>query len=272
VRTFGVTQAIGYASNILASGILDSAWKHNEWSVNGGGGDGIFMFHNVSQYDSRFPFLNWIAGIGGNASGCPAALAAATKSTGDFSCNDVALRFLPNTSDYYQPTHFPFGTWGCARGYYQNIGLTNSSIQMWFTGPDGIERKIIDISNLDTTWTDSGSRGGYGAFLFNNYSNYAPLHNRQTTFRYEDNIHIREGAPVSCAQIGFGGTNPGSIDSTPPTVQIVSPVNGSVVAIRWSITVIPRGRKFPWPRRMIFYGIADALGLSEDQIITDRVA
>ena len=25
-----------------------------------------------------------------------------------------------------------------------------------------------------------------------------------TTFRYEDNIHIRAGAPVSCAQIGFG--------------------------------------------------------------------
>lgn len=34
-----------------------------------------------------------------------------------------------------------------------------------------------------------------------------PSRTTQTTFRYEDNVHIRGGSPVSYAQIGFGSSS-----------------------------------------------------------------
>jgi hypothetical protein len=123
----------------------------------------------------------------------------------------VQLNFVASSADYVQSKHWPFGTWGCARGYFQNLGLSNTSIQIWFTGPDGVERAVIDVVNLDTRQFKVAVAGGYNRYYWDNYANrnQTATKTTQTTFRYEDNVHIRAGAPVSCSQIGFGVVSAG---------------------------------------------------------------
>ena len=86
----------------------------------------------------------------------------------------------------------------------------------------GVEQTIVDISNMNTL---SMVPGGYNGFEFNNYANTnqggGPIPSTQTSFRYEDNIHIRAGAPVSCSQIGFGSSiGPSTGPSTPAGVRL----------------------------------------------------
>lgn len=199
-RNIGVTMAVAYAPNIVSSGITSAPWKHNEWGVPR---DAIFLMFNESGITSNFPFLMDMYHNGQAA--CQNAINNATKTLGSFSCNDVAFYFRGDTSVYNQPRDWPLGTWGCVRGYYQNLGLSNGSIQVWFTGPSGVEKKVLDISNLDFRGMIHAAYGGYNSFVWNAYANANQWTNTttQTTYRYEDNVHIRAGAPVSCAQIGF---------------------------------------------------------------------
>jgi hypothetical protein len=66
------------------------------------------------------------------------------------------------------------------------------------------ERLIIDFS-ADGTQLDN--KQGYERMAWNPYANtnqgtgYTP--STELTFRYEDNLHVRNGMPVSCSQIGF---------------------------------------------------------------------
>jgi len=102
------------------------------------------------------------------------------------------------------------------QGYFQNLG-SKSSIQVWFTGRSGVQKKIVDISGMDLTGTTA--KYGYQGRIWNAYANtnqggqYGYTASVQTTFRYEDNTHIRAGAPVSCSQIGFSSS--GGIAGTP---------------------------------------------------------
>jgi hypothetical protein len=244
-RTFGITTAMAFPNNLVASGIITAPWKFNEWVYDpaAAGGDGIFLFHNKSSLIPAFPFENWMnfgAG-GGTQASCQAAVNAATKIAGTYTCTTVGLEYHADPGLYNQATDWPLGKWGCARGYFQNMGFTNSSIQIWFTGPAGIEKKIIDIQNFDTSRFNPAKTGGYHALALNNYSNrnQAGTPTSQTTFRYEDNLHIRVGPPVSCAQIGFGPASPSpapapapTADTTPPAVSIASPMNGATIQVR----------------------------------------
>jgi hypothetical protein len=140
---------------------------------------------------------------------CNAARSGATWTKGHHACNDVILHFTAQSGDYSQPRHWPIGAWGCVRGHFQHLGLANTSIKIWFTGPDGEERPVIDVSNLDTRLFKVGRDNGYDRFMWNSYANAnIPRASAggtvETTFRYEDNVHIRAGAPVSCSQIGYG--------------------------------------------------------------------
>jgi hypothetical protein len=221
VRTFGVTMAVAYPTNLVASGINNAPWKHNEWNTVGGGagGDGIFLFQNSASFSSQFPFENWMNfnSAGASQAWCQNSLNAATRRAGQFTCTSVGFLFRADPSVYNRATDWPLGTWGCVRAHYQNMGLANGSIQMWFMGVSGVEKKIIDISNMNMTLMNS--KNGYSGFTWNNYANVNQAgsgkpRTTQTTFRYEDNLHIRAGAPVSCAQIGFNGG--ASADSVPP--------------------------------------------------------
>jgi hypothetical protein len=234
--TFGITQAVAYPSNSTSSGVWAGPWKHDEYFNAGGpngnqGLDGPFMFHNQPGHSNQDPFhymnLFWNYPTYGSAFApaavCTASVNGATKNAGDLFCTfdpsgpAIGIQYGAKATDpnhYDQPTDWPDGTWGCVQAYYQNLGSASSSIQIWFTGQSGVQKKIVDISNFDMRWLAvAGPPAGYSAMLFDMYANTnyvpgggTPITN--PTYRYEDNIHIRNGPPVSCAQLGLNSSPP----------------------------------------------------------------
>jgi hypothetical protein len=240
-REMGITQAVAYPNNTETSGALSGPWKGNEWESTDVVQHGLFMFHYGPGARSSFPFYGSMMQTPpfGPMDACKAALAGATVKAGTFQCNGNGIIWFP--TNYKWPDDWPLGTWGCARGHYRNIGLSNMAWTIYFTSPnDGVERVVIDIANFDGRFLYFPA-GGITAFVYNAYNNNAAA-NTQTTLRYEDNIHVRSGAPVTCGQIGFNASAPApaptpTADTTPPTVTITAPVNGAVVKIRSSVTV-----------------------------------
>jgi hypothetical protein len=235
--TFGITMAMAFPVNLRQDTVAKSAWKFNEWAQNPNeaGGDGLFGFGHSSGWGSYFPFYGFITQRApAHRSGaftvaqCRTALASARSSTGGtpvgkFTCYDAGgisgLHWFP--SNYSHLVDWPLGTWGCLRGYYQNMGTRNSAWKITFTGPARVEKTIIDIANMDTTGLKPGQTpNGYDRFIWNNYANAnqaGAVPSTVLTFRYEDNVHIRAGAPVSCSQIGFNASSAGSDTVAPAT-------------------------------------------------------
>src|SRR5262249_19212651 len=153
-------------NNTNASGVWAGPWKGNEWvSVDLPGGNAsldalLVMWNQTAGRTTQAPFTHAIFYDGDTQGSCQAKLNQATKTVGDFRCVDVAFYFFADPSIYNQPVDWPDGTWGCVQGYFQNLGA-NSSIQVWFTGPSGVQKKIIDISGMDLTGTAAkfGYRG-----------------------------------------------------------------------------------------------------------------
>jgi hypothetical protein len=208
---FGITQAIAYPTNIASSGLLNGPLKHEEW---GDHGDGILLFHNQNGLTKTFPF-NQMFTFGLNSSypvsTCLAKVAAANVRKGILSCNGSGLLWEADSS-YEQSRDWPFGKWGCVRGQFTNLGTTNMGIKIWLN-----DQVIVDFDGFDDTGLYIHK--GYSFVTWDNFANtnqggdYTP--STQTSYRWQDNVHIREGAPVSCSQIGFGGVS--STPSTTPT-------------------------------------------------------
>lgn len=217
ITTLGVTMAVAYPSNSASADLWKYPWKHNEWitAVDGGRGDGAFLFHNTNALSADDPFQQFmfIRNTGGyGVSQCNTAIAGANKRRGVFSCNDVAMYYRADPA-YYDRTHdWPFGTWACVQGYIQRLGTSNVSIQIWFNGT-----LIVDADGLNGSFLSS--RGGYTHLAWNAYSNRNQTSDKstQTTYRFEDNVHVRGGndaecaggacAPAPCGLVG-GGTTP----------------------------------------------------------------
>jgi hypothetical protein len=219
VRTFGVTMAVAYAANSQSAGIWNSPWKHNEWGE--AEKDGIFLFHNEATLTDQDPFQQFAfmdQSISNRAALCASAVANATIRRGDLSCaHDVALYFRADPTVYRRSRDWPLGTWGCVRGHFENWGTTNTSVKIWFN-----DVLVIDFSGLNGSFLHA--RNGYDALVMNAYSNAnqpGGLPTTATTYRYEDNIHITAGPPVSCAAIGFGSGGTGTPPSNPTGLRIV---------------------------------------------------
>jgi hypothetical protein len=221
-RTIGYTAAIAYPNNSLTSGIwgttsVPGAWKHNEWTTvynPNSGFDGLFAFYNQAGPRTGIPFAGFIGSFQDqNYTNCGSIVAAA----GSASCINGNLGIQWNSpANYSQPTDWPFGSWGCIRGFIENAGLSNMRMRVWFQGPNMTnERLIIDFT---ANGTQLDNKNGYGGMKWNAYANtnqgMGYISTTQLTFRYEDNTHVRAGAPVSCAQIGFTGTS--TTDVVPP--------------------------------------------------------
>lgn len=211
VTSFGITMAVAYPANSLQAGIWNAPWKHNEWvAVETGQNDGSFLFHNEFRIMDQSPFLQFMRYAPGmNDSHCSSALSRADIRLGDLRCvgGDV-LYVRADPGAYRRSRDFPLGTWACVRGHFQNLDSSQASIEIWFN-----DTKVIDVRDLDAN-SFLQARRGYNALLWNNYSNtnqgFGNVPTNQTTYRYEDNVHITEGPPVSCNQIGFSGLPAGS--------------------------------------------------------------
>ena len=203
----GITMALAYASNVVSSGILNGPWKHDEWGstnqhwnlgLTGSGGLNVFPYS---------PFM-WHTG----QAACQTALNNASLLRGTADCSSVALRMGASSSFYNQATNFPFGTWGCHQAHISGLGTSNTTVRLWHN-----EVLIFHLANFNGTSLVDQS---FGSVVLNAYANTNQPGGggtTQTTYRYQDNVHVRNGAPVSCAQIGF---TPVNRPSAPMGVQV----------------------------------------------------
>lgn len=221
----GATVAMAYSSNTPPRGTVDSplqqAWKHEEWYDDEGLLEMALWAGQQNMTEVRpesFPFTSYMSPTGGsNAAGCNTALAGATVRRGVISCDAngyLYIRAATAAEDgaaagdvYTQSSDFPFGTWGCLR--YE---LTWSGGTLTYTAkyqaPGGAEKTPIDF-DISTAFLE---HAGYRAFKWNNYMNVnSTADSDETTvtlYRYMDNLHVTNGAPVTCASIGFDGGEP----------------------------------------------------------------
>lgn len=198
----GYSSLVAYSSNLSSTGILSDYWKGHEWGTL----DYIEWWTNGNMLNvgtaATFPFRNFFwQKSGSGTSACNAALDAALL-VGDGSCDGGKIYFGAvngaGVGQYDQATDWPFGTWGCVRGHMTGLGTSDLEVRIWFN-----EELVIHIDGFDgSTYLQNQD---YRIFRWNHYANknIAPSTTTATAFVYEDNAHLRKGAPVSCAAIGF---------------------------------------------------------------------
>jgi len=217
--TFGITMAIAYAANVDTSGIVGAPWKPDEWrqvASSPYGPEGILMGHvsrsSINPFQQNAIYLGLMT-----EAQCNTAINNASKKVGTMQCDSVTMRWFADSRVYSRDTDYPLGSWGCVRAFFQNLNTGSSTLKIWFTGPAGVEKTLVDISGLDMRNTYIGK--GLQSIVWNAYANansgLGETPTTETTFRYTDNIHITAGVPVSCAQIGFGSG--GGTVLAPPT-------------------------------------------------------
>jgi len=211
-REIGITMALAYSSNVVASGILNSPWKHDEWGEADQHWNLGLTGTGPTSVRPYKPFF-WMTG---GAGPCNTALSNATLFRGSTPvCNGAGLIYGADPAYYNQSTNFPYGTWGCHQAHITGIGTTNVTLKLWHNSV-----LIFHLTNFDgTLMTDATN--GWGSVDLNAYANAnqgtGETPTTQTAYRYQDNIHIRRGAPVSCQQIGFAPVNP---PSAPTGLQV----------------------------------------------------
>ena len=205
VKTFGVTRAMLTTSNVDEIGV---AWKDDQWTENNFGVWGTVNPISLSQTPIQpcttpaggwdmYPFAGTVWNWGG------------TKSTytevEGHGCDTGKLKFYPDPSTYTPPSA---NTWVCQQFAYTNWGEEDMRFRYWQDGS-----LLVDLQNIDATSAASDvDLDGMDEFTFNNYFNGVSsgfndgnLGYRGTTYsgRLKDNIVVKEGEPVSCAEIGF---------------------------------------------------------------------
>lgn len=216
--TYAVALPINHVSSGLSSGPYDSWWKWNEFAqvntpnTNLDGLAGFGYSPDVANANHpQFPFYGFIVESGGCTS---STLRNMQANKGRAWCDSAGFRWLGGTA-YQFPRDWPLGTWACIR---VDIDLSNPAsariVQSIQTSVLKTETTVVDISGLD--FSNFSAAGGWNAIKWNDYANtnqgFGGIPTSVLTFRYEDNWHIRNGASVPCAQIGFGG---GGADAKP---------------------------------------------------------
>lgn len=206
----GVTVALNYESNIVASGILDNPWKHDEFDgPNGTSADGLFLFKQLGSGgapSNTFPLQGFIFPVSGFT--CSGAISGATQTLGTFQC-DAGGNIIyyaeqgTGTNQYEWPTDFDLTEFHCVSAHWNFTTISSVSVKFWFDG-----ELVIDVTGLDFTNSpyDGASADGVDSFELNTYSNKVYDGgglNTTSTRRYIDNYVMRNGSPVLCEDIGF---------------------------------------------------------------------
>ena len=215
VTEIGYTEALAYPSDVLSSGVWDQPWKDNQFE------SGQEHWHRGSTglgaHPDGLPYMPFRLAI--NPYACSVALSQATLVTGQATCNCSGLVYGPDPSVYLQSRDFPFGSWGCSQAYMSGMNTNNMTIQLWH---DGV--LIFHLTGFDAA--SSMLIQSYNDFSWNSYANFNQSVGQattRTTYRYEDNVHIRNGPPVSCAQIGFDRDHDGKLDMHDNCAAVVNP-------------------------------------------------
>lgn len=231
-RHLGVTYALALPNNFITSGLAsregNSFLKFTEFqrTDNGLYQEGLAGFGYAGTNGAlspQFPFYSFLF----VPQNCAMTTASIVVTKGSYNCvPGGAFQWFGDTS-YNQLTHWPIGTWGCIRADIDFSTVTNGRIRMWVqTTVLTTETLVVDISGINGNGIGQMTNGWSG-LMFNGWANTydGPGPPAQVTFRYEDNYHVRNGAPVSCAQIGFTGGSGGGGDLTPPAAPVNLHIN-----------------------------------------------
>lgn len=202
----GITMITGISSNAFDSGsVAEAPWKFEEWRDSTA--SAIFPMgatHGACSDDLK-PFCPIIFRDPSQISNgtCAADIAGATNTVGAVTCtgagDGTTFRWIPGNFD--RASDFALDAAHCVRGYISGIGSTNMSMKVWLDG-DSETNVVIDVSGVDGTRVLDAD--GWSFFGFDNYANYKTGHSIPSAVRrMYDNVHIRAGEPVSCAQVGF---------------------------------------------------------------------
>jgi hypothetical protein len=188
----------------MSSFVWDEPWKDNQFE--GGQEHWQRGSTGLGTKPDQLPYLPFRFAISPYA--CSVALSRASLLVGQATCNCNGLAYGADPSVYLQSRDFPFGTWGCSQAYMTGMNTNNMTIKIWH---DGV--LIFHLTNFDAA--SAMREQSYRDFSWNAYANYNQTVGQattRTTYRYDDNVHIRNGPPVSCAQIGFDRDHDGVLD------------------------------------------------------------
>lgn len=226
---FGHTRASGYESNVLTSGVLSDAWKHDEtygrnrsdspdglsgFRVNASDTLGTWGF--AATQAQQFPFHAFIFAWG--SWDCQDAITGMTATAGTAFCNGTSLivTALPTGPNAYSfSTDHNTDEIHCFQAYWDFRDIASVQAKYAIDG-----KVVIDIDGMNFTgsaFDGSGGTNGVNDTVWNMYSNRAsgvvgnpPLN--ETTRRYSDNYTLRNGTPYPCSKTGF----PSSYDAAFP--------------------------------------------------------
>ena len=221
-REVGMTTLYAFPPNVATSGVANDMWKGNEctYEANGSGGnscDVVFGYaHALDARVGTFPFYGAIfadyrLNQPTRQSICNQAVANATVNAGSLRCDrEGNVLFGAKTPDYTQSRDWPLGTVGCVSAYWRNLGAPPpNATALTVTLQVGTKvQTIFDGANIDLSRTSSAP-GMYGRSP-DAYANanagpqYGSVYTTEVTYRLEGNHVTRNGAPLTCAQLGYG--------------------------------------------------------------------
>lgn len=219
VTEVGITMALAYSSNTGSTNILKAPWKHDEW-YGSTSGNGYWEHWNLgitgSAGLSQFPYSPFM--FTSSQSACSTALSRASILVGTAQCSSVALQMGASSAVYSQSRDFPFGTWGCHQAHISGMGTSSMTLKIWHNG-----NLVFHLANFDGR--SALKNQNYSGFYWNSYSNanqgQGAIPTTATSYRYQDNMHVRNGPPVACSAIGFDGT---PSPSDPPPTGLQAPI------------------------------------------------
>lgn len=215
-RNFGITMAVKWSNNYVTPNELGiSGAKTDEWGNSASCILGCSSQNaGVGQDDA--PFAGTLKPLASNPGGT------AVVGTKEWD-GSSGFRFAPSSSSYT----FKKGQWQCLRFQAENWGLSNGRIRYWLD-----DALLVDIQNLNIVYASpyQNDSGGLNSIYWNAY--YNGLNGGDSGYagpslagRFEDNIVVTNGAPVSCASIGFSGS---STQNNPPTISVSAPTTATV--------------------------------------------
>jgi hypothetical protein len=240
----GVTMARAYSTNLLAANPAnDSNWVTQPWK--GEQTDGGLQFPEGNTGPQGFNNPPFSGGtVNANITACQQALASAEILIGNMDCSSALRHAAARPGDcsgkstcdasneFNRKRDWPLGEWGCVRAYWSGHGTTNAEMWIEFqSASDPAPRRIFHVRNLNSA-AIFGTGAQIGTYVWDAYynangGNSWNTPSTETFYRYNDNMHLRHGPPVSCAQIGFGATGgtppPPPPPATPPEAPVLLP-------------------------------------------------
>lgn len=151
--------------------------------------------------------------------GSDASWSSAAITLGKMCCtNAEVIHWAPYTASFEGGTFdWADGTWGCLRTKVTGFGTSSMAVQQWWQDEsDAAESLVISFSGVNTAdsyfthldqWAYNNYFNGGDGFGSGYCTSATPPHSGlgcSRAYRYEDNIIITDGDPVSCAQVGLG--------------------------------------------------------------------